>query len=236
MISWFARNSVAANLLMVTIIIGGLLALNNGVRLEIFPNAEPDTVTVSVPLRGATPEDVELGVAVRIEEAVQDLEGIDRIRSVSREGSTSVSIEIEPAYNPRDLLDDIKNRVDSINTFPAETEKPVIALRQRMFPVISVVIAGDYSESEIRTYAELVRDDLMRIDGITQVRLDSVRAYEIAIEASEDRLREFQITLEDISRAIRASSLDISAGNVRTDAGDVLIRSKGQAYRRADFE
>ncbi|MDH3440874.1 MAG: efflux RND transporter permease subunit, partial [Gammaproteobacteria bacterium] len=236
MISWFARNSVAANLLMVSIIIGGLLALQNGVRLEIFPNADPDTVTVSVPLRGATPEDVELGVAVRIEEAVQDLEGIDRIRSVSQEGSTRVWIEIDSGYSPRDLLDDIKNRVDSINTFPAETEKPVIALRQRMFPVISVVIAGDYSESEIRTYAERVRDDLMRIDGITQVRLDSVRAYEIAIEASEDRLREFQITLEDISRAIRASSLDISAGNVRTDGGDVLIRSKGQAYRRADFE
>jgi len=236
MISWFARNSVAANLLMVTIIVGGLVALENGVRLEIFPVSDPDTVTVSVPLRGATPEDVELGVAVRIEEAVQDLEGIDRIRSISQEGSTRVWIEVEPAYDARDLLDDIKNRVDSINTFPAETEKPVIALRQRMFPVISVVIAGDYSESEIRMYAERVRDDLMRIDGITQVTLDSVRAYEIAIEASEDRLREFDITLADISRAIRSSSLDISAGNVRTDAGDVLIRSKGQAYRRADFE
>jgi multidrug efflux pump subunit AcrB len=236
MISWFARNSVAANLLMVTIIIGGVISLQSGVRLEIFPNADPDTVNVSVPLRSATPEDVELGVAVRIEEAVQDLEGIDRIRSVSREGSTSVQIEIDPAYNPRDLLDDIKNRVDSINAFPAETEKPVIALRQRNRPVVSVVIAGDYSESEIRTYAERVRDDLMRIDGITQVSLDSVRDYEIAIEASEDRLREFDVTLADISRAVRASSVDISAGNVRTDAGDVLIRSKGQAYRRADFE
>lgn len=236
MIAWFARNSVAANLLMVTIIIGGILAVQSGVRMEVFPISDPDTVTVSVPLRGATPEDVELGVAVRIEESVQDLEGIDRIRSISQEGSTRVWIEIDPAYSPRDLLDDIKNRVDSINTFPAETEKPIIALRQRMFPVISVVIAGDYSENEIRVFAERVRDDLMRIDGITQVRLDSVRAYEIAIEASEDRLREFGITLADISRGIRASSLDISAGNVRTDSGDVLIRSKGQAYRQADFE
>jgi multidrug efflux pump subunit AcrB len=236
MISWFARNSVAANLLMVTIVIGGLLALQGGVRLEIFPISEPDTVTVSVPLRGATPEDVELGVAVRIEEAVQDLEGIDRIRSISQEGSTRVWIEADSGYDPRDLLDDIKNRVDSINTFPAETEKPVIALRQRTFPTISVVIAGDYSENEIRMFAEQVRDDLLRIDGITQVSLDSVRNYEIAIEASEDRLREFDVTLADISRAIRQSSIDISAGNVRTDAGDVLIRSKGQAYRRADFE
>jgi multidrug efflux pump subunit AcrB len=236
MISWFARNSVAANLLMITIMVGGIIALKDGMRLEIFPFSDPDTVTVSVPLRGATPEDVELGVAVRIEEAVQDLEGIDKIRSISREGSTRVWMEIDSDYDPRELLDDIKNRVDSINTFPAETEKPVISLSQRMFPVISVVVAGDHSEDEIRLYAEQVRDDLMRIDGITQVSLDSVRAYEIAIEASQDRLREFDVTLADISSAIRASSLDISAGNVRTDAGDVLIRSKGQAYRRADFE
>jgi multidrug efflux pump subunit AcrB len=236
MISWFARNSVAANLLMVIIMLGGIMALSSGVRLEIFPFSDPDTVTVSVPLRGATPEDVELGVAVRIEEAVEDLEGIDKIRSISQEGATRVWMEIDADYDPRELLDDIKNRVDSINTFPAETEKPVISLQTRKWPVISVVIAGDYSEDEIRVYAERVRDDLKRIDGITQVSLGSVRNYEIAIEASPDRLREFDITLNDISRAIRASSIDISAGNVRTDGGDVLIRSKGQAYRRADFE
>jgi multidrug efflux pump subunit AcrB len=236
MISWFARNSVAANLLMITIALGGIISLNSGVRLEIFPISDPDTVTVSVPLRGATPEDIELGVAVRIEEAVEDLEGIDKIRSISREGSTRVWMEIDPNYDPRELLDDIKNRIDSINTFPAETEKPVIALSQRMFPGISVVVAGDYSEDEIRMFAERVRDDLKRIEGITQVRLDSVRAYEIAIEASPDKLREWEVTLADISRAIRQSSVDISAGNVRTDGGDVLIRSKGQAYRRADFE
>jgi multidrug efflux pump subunit AcrB len=236
MISWFARNSVAANLLMVTIIAGGVLAIKDGVKLEIFPFSDPDTVTVSVPLRGATPEDVELGVAVRIEEAVQDLEGIDKITSRSVEGSTRVWIEIDADYDPRELLDDIKSRVDAINVFPADTEKPVISLAQRSWPVISVVIAGDYSEDEIRLYAERVRDDLLRTEGITKVSLGSVRRYEIAIEASSDRLREFNITLADIARAIRGSSLDISAGNVRTEGGDVLIRSKGQAYRRADFE
>ena len=236
MISWFARNSVAANLLMVCILIGGLLALRDGIRLEVFPPSDPDTVTISVPLRGATPEDVELGVAVRIEESVKDLEGIERIISRSSEGSTNVQIEVDPDYDPRQLLDDIKSRVDAINTFPADTEKPVIGLRIRRFGVISVVIAGDYSEDEIRMYAERVRDDLLRIDGITQADLDSVRRYEIAIEASPDRLREFDVTLEDISQAIRASSVDISAGNVRTEGGDVLIRSKGQAYRRGDFE
>ena len=154
MISWFARNSVAANLLMITIIVGGALALKDGVRLEIFPFSDPDTVSVSVPLRGATPEDVELGVAIRIEEAVQDLEGIDKITSRSVEGGTRVSIEIDSDYDPRELLDDIKSRVDAINTFPADTEKPIISLSTRFFAVISVVVAGDYSEDEIRIFAE----------------------------------------------------------------------------------
>jgi multidrug efflux pump subunit AcrB len=235
-ISWFARNSVAANLLMVTILLGGFLAISNGVRLEVFPPSDPNTIDVSVPLRGATPEDVELGVAVRIEEAVKDLQGIDRIMSVSSEGSTNVLIEIDKGYDPRQLLDDIKGRVDAINTFPADTEKPVISLRQRRFGVIDVVVAGDYSEVEIRTFAEQVRDELLRIEGITHAELDAVRQYEIAIEVSPDRLREFDVSLADIGRAIRESSVDLSAGNVRTEGGDVLIRSKGQAYRRGDFD
>jgi multidrug efflux pump subunit AcrB len=236
MISWFARNSVAANLLMVSIILGGLIAMSSGVRLEVFPPVEPDTINVSVPLRGATPEDVELGVAVRIEEAVQDLQGIDRITSQSVEGSTSVRIEIDADYDARELLDDIKSRVDAINTFPADTEKPVISLAIRRFEVIDVVVAGDYSEEEIRLFAEQVRDELLRIGSISQAELDSVRRYEIAIEASADRLREFGVTLADIAEAVRGSSVDVSAGNVRTEGGDVLIRSKGQAYRRSDFE
>ncbi len=236
MIAWFARNHVAANLLLLSIIVGGFYSLNSRLNLELFPEIEPDIINVTVPLRGATPEDIELGVAIRIEEAVQDLEGIDKIASRSVEGTTSVNIEVDSDYEPRDLLNDIKNRVDSINTFPADTEKPVVSLAQRTREVISVVVSGNYSEGEIRSFTEQIRDDLLRVDGITQVRLDAVRKYEISIEASQDRLREFKLNLADIARAVQRSSLDISAGNVRTDGGDVLIRSKGQAYRRAEFE
>ena len=236
MIDWFARNHVAANLLLFSIIIGGLFTLYTSLTLDLFPETEPDVITVFVPLRGATPEDLELGVAIRIEEAVQDLDGIDRITSRSVEGSTSVSIEVDSDYAPRELLNDIKNRVDSINTFPADTEKPVVSLVQRKIPVISLVIAGAYSEVEIRSLTEQLRDELLRIDGITQVALDAVRRYEISIEASQDRLREFDLTLADIARSVQRSSLDVSAGNVRTDGGDVLIRSKGQAYWRTEFE
>ncbi len=236
MIDWFARNHVAANLLLFSIIIGGFYSLNSTLRLDLFPEVEPDIIRVFVPLRGATPEDVELGVAIRIEEAVQDLEGIDQITSRSVEGSATVRIEVDSDYEPRDLLNDIKNRVDSINTFPADTEKPVVSLLQRNHAVLSVVVAGNYSEKEIRTFAEQVRDDLLAIEGVTQIRLDAVRKYEISIEASQDRLREFRLTLADIAHAVQRSSLDVSAGNVRTEGGDVLIRSKGQAYRRAQFE
>ncbi|TXS94016.1 efflux RND transporter permease subunit [Parahaliea maris] len=236
MIAWFARNAVAANLLMFSIVMGGILALKTELTLEIFPDPEPDTISISVALRSATPEDVELGVATRIEEAVQDLEGIDRMTSQSVEGSTTVTLELDDSYDARSILDDVKGRVDAINTFPAEAEKPVTSLAMRRRAVIDVVVAGALAEDELLNYAEQVRDDLLRIDGISQVDLSSVRNYEIAVEASQDRLRQYSLSLADIAAAISDSSLDISAGNLRAAGGDVLIRSKGQAYRRSDFE
>ncbi len=236
MISWFAKNPVAANLLMLTIILAGIVSINQTVRLEAFPPWEIDTISVRVPLRGASPEDIELGVAVRIEEAVKDIEGIDRMVSRSVEGSTSVSIEVDSAYDPRDVLDKVKSRVDAINTFPAEAEKPIVSLSERRFAVINVVVSGDQAEEEIRRYAEQVREELLMYEEISYIEFDSARRYEVAIEASADRLREYDISLSDIAQAIRQSSVDLSAGNVRTEGGDVLIRSKGQAYRRSDFE
>ncbi len=236
MISWFARNSVAANLLMWAIVIGGAVSLWSGILLEVFPSSDPRTVSVSVSLRGATPEDVESGIAVRIEEAVSDLEGIERIISRSVEGSTRVEIEAEAGHDPRQLLDDVKSRVDAINTLPLEADKPIVSLKMWTQEVINVVVAGDYSEEEIRLFAEQVRTDLLRTEAITQVELDFVRKFEIAIEAPQDRLRDFGVSLEMLADAVRGSSLDLSAGNVRTEGGDILIRSKGQAYRRPDFE
>jgi multidrug efflux pump subunit AcrB len=236
MIEWFARNSVAANLLMATIIIGGILSIKTQLTLDVFPNSDPDTISISVPLRGATPEDVELGVATRIEEAVQDLPGISRIVSRSVEGATSVSLEVDEDYDARAILEDVKARVDAINTFPAEAEKPNIGLAIWKFSVIRVVISGDYKEEEILQYAEQVRSNLLRLEDVTQAELGYVRNYEIAIEASQHRLNEFGLTLADLSQAIRNSSLDVSAGNLRAVGGDVLIRSKGQAYRRSEFE
>ena len=236
MIAWFARNSVAANLLLITVVLLGVNSIANEMAVEIFPSSDPDQISVAVTLRSATPEDAELGIAVRVEEALEGLEGIERISSRSAEGSSRTTIEVDADYDPRDVLDEVKSRVDAINTFPVEAERPVIRLAQRSYGVISVVVAGPYSEEEIRTFAERVRDDLLRQPEISLATLRLVRDYQIVIEVSQDRLRDAQLTIEEVTRAVRDSSLDDSAGNLRTRGGDILIRSKGQAYRKDEFE
>ncbi|HCP98640.1 MAG TPA: acriflavine resistance protein B [Pseudoalteromonas sp.] len=235
MIAWFTRNHVAANLLLISIVLGGLFSLSSKLPLEVFPSFVSDRINISVSLRGSTPEDAEKGVTIRIEEALQDLEGIKQISSRSSEGSSQVSVEVDTGYDERELLADIKSRVDAINTFPADAEKPVIGLIQRKREVIAVTVSSDYKEKETLEYAEQVRDQLLRIPAITQVELSGVRNYELAIEVSQDTLRQYDLTLAQVSSAIANSSSDISAGNLKTEGGDVLIRSKGQAYRKDEF-
>ncbi|WP_350645284.1 efflux RND transporter permease subunit [Pseudoalteromonas sp. G24-MNA-CIBAN-0072] len=235
MIAWFTKNHVAANLLLVTLLLSGLFSLSSKIPLEVFPSFETDMISVGVSLRGATPEDVEQGVTIRIEEAVQDLEGIKQIFSRSSEGSGSVTIEVESGYDPRELLADIKSRVDAINTFPGDAEKPIVALAERKREVIAVTVSSDYGEKETREYAEKVRDQILRLPNVTQVELSGVRDYELAIEVSQDTLRQYSLSLAQISSAIANSSSDISAGNLKTEGGDVLISSKGQAYRKDEF-
>ncbi len=236
MIAWFTRNSVAANLLMLLIFLAGLSSLFTKIPLEVFPSLEADSISISVSLRGSTPEEAEQSVTIRIEEAIQDLEGIKKISSRSTEGRSSVTIEVDTNYDARELLNDIKTRVDAINTFPSEIEKPVINLAIYKREVISVAISGNVSEAEVRQQAELIRDGLLSVPGVTQLELDGVRDYEIAIEVSQDQLRQYNLRLSDVAEAIDQSSLDLSAGNVKTQGGDVLIRLKSQAYERPEFE
>lgn len=236
MIEWFCKNHVAANLLLVTIVIAGLFSLFTRIPLEIFPTFESNVVEVRISLRGATPEDAELSVATRVEEAVQDLEGIEEISSRSTEGGSSIFIEVESSYDPRVLLDEVKNRVDAINTLPSDAERPIISLAIRKRDVMMVTVSGDVSEREIREQVEQIRNELLLLPNVSQVELNGVRDFEIAVEISQDRLRQYNLSLNQVSQAIQQSSLDLSAGNIRTDGGDILIRAKGQAYTKDQFE
>ncbi len=233
-IGWFARNGVAANLLMVLIVAWGLLALT-GIPIEVFPSIETQSITVSVPYLGAAPEEVEQGVCLRIEEAVQDLEGVDRVRSTAAEGSGTVVIELDTDADTRSVLDQVKSRIDAITTFPEETEKPIVqeALIRRR--VITVAVFGDIEERALKAFAEEVRDGLSALPDISQVELDAVRPYEIAIEVSEDTLRQYGLTFDEVVQAVRRSSLDLPGGAVRASGGEILLRTMGQAYRGAEF-
>jgi len=235
MIAWFARNGVAANLLMAVIIGLGLQATFERIPMEIFPSIERNIITIVAVYRGATPAEVEKGATIRIEEAIADLEGIDNIKSTALEGVTNISVELLDGYDPRDLLDDIKGRVDGISTFPDGMEEPVLNVLQRRKEVISVVLSGNITEHTLRRLSEEVRNDLTALPGITQVELSGVRKYEISIEVSAATLQRYDLTLDDIAVAIGQSSQDIPAGSIKTKGGEVLLRSLGQAYHAEDF-
>jgi len=236
LIAWFAKNPVAANLLMLGILLLGGVSLAKHIPLEVFPSIERDAINIAVAYRAASPEETEKGISILIEEAIFDLEGIETIRSKSFEGAAVVTAELADGYNKRDLLNDIKSRVDGINNFPANADRPSIAIAQYRREVISVVVSGKQSEKELRVIAEQVRDEINMLPEVSQVFLDSTRAYEISIEIPERILREYKLSMSSIAAAVERSSLDLSAGSVRTIGGEVLIRTKSQAYQQEDFE
>ena len=233
-IGWFATNPVAANLLMAAIVFQGLWSLSSRVILEVFPEFERDLVTVVATYRGATPAEVESAVVIRIEEAVADLEGIEHITSSAHEGVGRVAIEVEKGQ-ARVLLDEIKNRVDAINTFPDEVERPLYAVKAFRRNVISVVVSGELSEKALRRLGERVRDDLLALPEVGLVEMEGVRDFEMAIEVDDHTLAQHGLTFDAVVKAIQRTSVDLPAGSLKTPQGEILLRTQGQAYRADDF-
>jgi multidrug efflux pump subunit AcrB len=234
-IAWFARNTVAANLLMVVIMAGGLISAFT-VKREIFPEFDLDIITVAVPYLGAAPEEVEEGVNVRVEESIQGLDGIKRVTSTAAEGMGTVVVELELGADARKVLDDIKSRIDAIDTFPEQTEKPIIQELTNRRQVINLAVWGDADETTLKRLAERVRDEIASTPGISQVELANAPPYEISIEVSENTLRRHGLSFDFVARAVRRSSLDMPGGSVKTEGGEILLRTKGQAYRGREFE
>ena len=235
MIEWFAKNPVAANLLMIGIVLAGLLSASTSIPVETFPSSESDTVTISTPFRGATPKTVEEGITLRVEEAIADIEGIEELTSRSSEGVSTVTAEINEAYDKRNILEDIKVRIDALNTLPQDAEKPIVALNSRNYTVIYVAIQGDVSTRVLRTVADQFREGLLTKNDISNVQLQGVAEYQMNIEVSPKTLDAYNITLEDVGNAIRSGARDVSAGNVQTRNGDILVRSDGQAFTAEEF-
>jgi len=236
LIEWFAKNGVAANLLAIFIAIVGVMTIGT-LRQEVFPEFSSDIIYVRVVYPGAAPEEVEEGISQKIEEAIHGLTDVKKVTSTSQENASTVMVELNPGTDAARALDEIKTRVDAIDTFPEESEKPLIEEIIMRKQVINVAVSGDASEATLRHYASEMRDQLMALNGITQVELANVREMEISIEISEDTLRRYGMTFDEVAIAIRKSSVDLPGGSIKVeDSGEVLLRTKGQAKEVLDFE
>lgn len=235
-IAWFTRNSVAANLLMLCIILAGAYALKSKILFQEYPDYPSREISVSVSYRGSTPEEIEESIVSRIEEATYDIPGVKRMRGRATESSGSVRIEVEDGYQIERVFDEVKSAVDAITTFPNEARPPRVRRPQRSERVITVVIAGDLSEWDMKKLAEQVREEITNLPGVSLAELLASRPYEIGVEVSPSRLDQFGLTLDQVSRSIRTSSINLSAGNIKAEGGDIRLRAQNQAYVQKDFE
>ena len=233
-IAWFASNHVAANLLMCLIIVAGLLSAAT-IRKQTQPDFELNNVQVRVLYLGAAPQEVEEGVVIKVEEAIQDVDGIVKLNSTASEGVGTVVAEVSRDADLNEVLSEIKTRVDAISTFPALTEKPVISKQEIPFAVSFIAIYGDMDPFTRKSIAQNVRDELMRLPAINKVRFLGDRPFEISIEVSEQTLRQYGLTMSEISQAVKNSSADLPGGTIKTEGGDILLRTEGQVYTGIEF-
>ncbi|MDD4073036.1 MAG: efflux RND transporter permease subunit [Desulfobacterales bacterium] len=224
-IAWMAGNSVAANLVMIVLFVGGLI-FGIQMKQEVFPEFDTDSVTVTVSYPGASPEEVEQAIILAIEEAVQGLDGVKEISSSSSEGSGVVTVEMLVGEDIQKLAQDVQSEVDRITTFPEEAEQPQVEIATHRRDVVSLALYGDQNERVLRETAEQIRDGLLQDPGITQVELDGVRDFEIRIEVPQANLRTYNLTLEDIADRVKNASVELPGGSLKTEGGEILVRMK----------
>ena len=229
-IGWMAAHPVAANLLMAVLVIGGIL-FAMGVKREVFPEIEMDMVTVVVAYPGASPQEVEEGVVLSIEDEISSLDGIKKINSISVEGVGTVMAELLTSANPDRTYNDIKSTVDRITSFPQDAERPVISLVTNRRQVLSLLVHGDVDLKSLDRLAEELRSELLSDERITLVEKTGIPPPEISVEVPSDNLRRYGLTLPQISTAVRAASIDLPGGAVKTSGGEVLVRTT----ERRDF-
>ena len=229
LIAWFAQNSVAANLLMFALLIGGVIVMGR-TSAEILPEIDPRLVTITVEYPGATPTEVEDGITRRVEDAVMGIEGVDRVSSTASENLGTVSLELSDFAEAQAIKEEAQSAVDGLADFPPQdASEPRIAVAKAVSSVLRLVVAGDVGEANLKKTAETLRRDLLATEGVTMVTLQGARDYEISIEVSEDDLRAYGLRIDQVAAAVRSSSVNMSLGTVRTPGGDILLRTDNEA-------
>ena len=229
-IAWMVHNHVAANLAMLLLLVGGLI-LSTRVKQEIFPEFTVETITVSVLYRGASPAEVEQGIVLSIEDEVRGLDGVKEVTALATESRASVTIELLTGTDTGKALQDVKNAVDSILSFPEEAERPIVSLVEVRNQVLTLLVHGPQDEQTLRDLAERIRDDLLQRPGVTLVELAATRPLEISLEIPQRNLRAYNLTLDRIAREVGEAAIELPAGGVKTSGGEVLLRTQ----ERRDF-
>ncbi|MBK9645582.1 MAG: efflux RND transporter permease subunit [Deltaproteobacteria bacterium] len=234
-IAWMAQNSVAANLLLFVLFVGGLLSIGN-LKQEVFPDTSPELVTVSVPYPGASPEEVEQGIVLAVEEAARGVDQVKRITSASSEGVGTVNIELVLGADLQKALSDVKTEVDRITSFPEEAEEPSVTLASSKRQVISLLISGDQPLATLHDAAERARQRLVDHPEITQAELQGVPPLEIAVEIPRERLEAYNLTLDQVATQITLASLELPGGSVESRRGEILVRVADRRLEASQFE
>ncbi|PQJ35041.1 multidrug transporter AcrB [Salinibacter sp. 10B] len=234
-IDWFARNGVAANLLMLLILLGGIGAATTTVQ-EVFPEFSLDAVQVRVTYPGGSPEEVEQSIVRRIEDRIEGVEGIDRILGTAGENVGLVTAELKRGTDLSRARTDIKSEVDRITAFPVQAEEPIVTEVTNRQQALQIALYGDASERVLKELAQRVKDDLTQDPQISFIQLSGVRDYEISVEMSREALRSYGLTLGRVAQLVREGSLDLPGGNIETAEEEITIRTEGQNYTKTDFE
>ncbi|NCT41801.1 MAG: efflux RND transporter permease subunit [Alphaproteobacteria bacterium] len=235
-IAWFANNHVAANILMMLFLVGGLFSLFN-IRSETFPSIDPKLITISVPYPGATPYEVADSITSRIEEALSGTEGVKRISSTASEGYGIIQVELEDFANGDDVYNEVETAVTGLSDFPPEdAERPVITKVKITPQVLNLALHGDVPEATLKYWAETIENEIKMLDGIALTSVSGIRDYQISIEVSEDALREYGLSLAELGELVRGFSIDVPAGTIESSRGDILLRVQEKGIVGTDFE
>ncbi|NPA25298.1 MAG: efflux RND transporter permease subunit, partial [Deltaproteobacteria bacterium] len=233
-IAWMAGNSVAANLVMLFLLIGGFV-WGSHIKQEVFPEFTLDQVRITVLYPGATPEDVVDGIVLPIEEAIQGVDGIKEVVSIADEGVGTVMVEADIDTDLQRLATDIKNEVDRIYSFPEDAEEPLVTIPSHKRQVVTLLISGDQERKVLREVTEMIRDRLLQDEEITRVELLGDRPLELSIEVPSEILEAYHLKLAQVAEKVRAAARDIPGGTIKTRGGDILVRMAERKDYKNEF-
>ena len=235
LIAWFARNSVAANLLMIFILLGGLLTINT-INKQMFPQVKINWISYSAPYPGAAPQEVEEGITIKIEEALETVQGLKRVITYSNRNFSNGWFEVDLDYEPQIVLEEVKSAIDSIASFPDGMERIKIEREKFRQEVLYISLYGDLTHGELKELGRKVHDEIQQLPLVSISNLSSGLNYEISIDVSKDKLREYGLSFRDVAQAVKNSSRNMSAGQIQAENGYINLRVENQAYRGDEFE